>query len=370
MGIPGITHPGQPSSQVAARSATTIAAEQACVSCGYNLQGLDASGRCPECGAPIQRIVLPTSGNTDTLGDAPGSYLTALALGAVLIALSGVAHLLDCLPPTWGMSGWTDSVNAGIVIRSIICAAWSVGVFLVVRPRPAGLPGAEVRRELDDKLREWHTLRLLALGSPVLFLISGALFSAWDFYGGNAWMIAWGCAEVLYLFSLTPVCIYLSRLSSWAPNDELAGVLRSCGVGIGAAGLVYFGVQAVPNGSVFGLLKFLLYTLLLAYPILWIYLFSQLLVFAAMVGWAKVNATSRAERDARLALKRAEAMMRVPAPVPISDAVVNGVGGELLRSDAGSTLPEPAEPSPHHQHFANERVIEPGDGKGYAIEGP
>lgn len=57
----------------------TIEVDTACLHCGYNLRGLRADGRCPECGSPIGRSVL---GNYLRCSDV--SWLQTIARGTTI----------------------------------------------------------------------------------------------------------------------------------------------------------------------------------------------------------------------------------------------------------------------------------------------
>ncbi len=78
----------------------TIEVDTACLHCGYNLRGLRADGRCPECGSPIGRSVL---GNylrcsdvswLQTVGRGTTAKLWAIGLSIVLGFIGGFAGAL------------------------------------------------------------------------------------------------------------------------------------------------------------------------------------------------------------------------------------------------------------------------------------
>jgi hypothetical protein len=65
---------------VALCSPQTISTSVECASCGYVLLGLDANGKCPECGTPIDRSL-----RGDLLQFAKPSWVTRVALGATVL---------------------------------------------------------------------------------------------------------------------------------------------------------------------------------------------------------------------------------------------------------------------------------------------
>ena len=66
--------------------------DAACVTCGYELRGLDADGRCPECGTSIERSL---GGNH--LVYSSFEYLDSLRRGALFIIIAAVAYLVGLI---------------------------------------------------------------------------------------------------------------------------------------------------------------------------------------------------------------------------------------------------------------------------------
>lgn len=79
-----------------------------CVTCGYDLRGLDADGSCPECGTPISnsirsdRLVFANPAFVRRLRSGALTLLLTLVTGAVIVVLSILSGILMILAgPFW-----------------------------------------------------------------------------------------------------------------------------------------------------------------------------------------------------------------------------------------------------------------------------
>lgn len=125
-----------------------VAIDLPCRACGYNLRGLVAEGRCPECGGAV-----PESMGSDLLRFAPARYVQALADGvdwvligvtvqvAALLLVGGIGVALTLM--TGGGSSAADDAAAAAAMVSLFAGfagglALLVGVWLVATPDPAG----------------------------------------------------------------------------------------------------------------------------------------------------------------------------------------------------------------------------------------
>lgn len=111
-----------------------------CRGCGYNLYGLSAEGRCPECGLEVWETVLhtvdpavsrlPKLRNPRAVGNGLFWLVLSLFVAAVTLVARPVARRLDTLDPTGlrDISAWTPpylALVAGVVVLAGLLAAGS-----------------------------------------------------------------------------------------------------------------------------------------------------------------------------------------------------------------------------------------------------
>lgn len=91
------------SATVAPAAAPRLAADTACLHCGYNLRGVAADAACPECGLEV-RISL----RADRLAEAPAHWLRRVRLGVTLLFGAAVAAplLLYFALPIAAVGAW------------------------------------------------------------------------------------------------------------------------------------------------------------------------------------------------------------------------------------------------------------------------
>ncbi len=185
-----------------------------CRRCRYDLRGLPADGRCPECGTPVAVSIAG-----DRLRNADPAWLATLARGTRLI-LAAVAFLLAC-----GIGGAFAVTPAGLPLRLTLGqlagnVAYLVGVWWLTTPDPSG--GGEdrygrsrrlIRATLAVGLAEQaagFALGAVVVPPPVRVLLTAVL-------------VVGAVAEVVgYWATLT----YLERLAQRLPDPHLAGRAR------------------------------------------------------------------------------------------------------------------------------------------------
>ncbi len=128
-----------------------VAAPVHCCGCTYDLRGLSAESRCPECGLDIyitlQRLVDPTAANMPKLADPIGVgnamlWLTICSFTALLLlCVQTVGVWLELVHPrhvgAWGYAAAHDSTLFAATIG--LLAMWSVFKFKPPRKQPAAI---------------------------------------------------------------------------------------------------------------------------------------------------------------------------------------------------------------------------------------
>lgn len=111
-------------------SGRTVVANLGCVQCSYNLRGIRAWGRCPECGFEVAGSRNPGVG----LRRASGPALMAVTAGAawLAIAAAGWVAALGVVPVlAWsgGLAVWLSAVVIDVVMISALARVSSGGLF-------------------------------------------------------------------------------------------------------------------------------------------------------------------------------------------------------------------------------------------------
>ena len=213
----------------AARVPSPTIAGQRCRRCGYDLTGLDRTGKCPECAFPIARSA--TRRNEDQLASAPVEWLRAFQAGATALLLgsvTGVAGLfLWQVSTAWPLGFWR--IGAAI--------SWVVGAWIITAPRAAAVSRSVAPRE------EWRTARALARWPQFAWIA----LAAFDTVAGAFALPAWPVLVIeiallaVALVGVMMLMVQMSRLALWANDDDLARRAVHC-------------VVLAPIGFVLGLL--------------------------------------------------------------------------------------------------------------------
>ena len=249
----------QPNPDTFRRLDAIIAEDTPCRRCGYNVRGLRAGGRCPECGTAL-RVGGRPRGEAE-INTAPIEYLHTLRKGSLLMLLGGpvgTAAFVVAFQVEQLSKGNAFTAPIGLVATSGLLA-WAVGAWLVHSPAPS--PGGTKPRS------SWPTVNRLLAFAPVA--TCGCLFMHVLFGPRLEWLIA---ALIMLLVSLAgflSFCFYASFLCLWAGDDDTAEQFRVSGFvaiiggilfGLAFSGTLVFmianggGVLSIPAAFVTGLL--------------------------------------------------------------------------------------------------------------------
>lgn len=312
MGVKPSKQSGVMQSTALGDGGAVIMEDRACVGCGYNLRGLSATGKCPECGRPAGAF--KASRYDDGISNAPLSWLRSFAFGSNLLLASYIGMVL--------MLGLGIFTNDPLVMygRMAAAVAWGVAVFWVTQPRPP-YPGRNLPPE-----KEWKILRLSTRMTNVGWALAnlyGVLMTAQVVGSGSMQeLMLQILALVGALAGLAGVillCAYCSKLSDWANETDLAHSFRVCctgfvfvviasllgslAMGAGMILLLIFGA-AINLGTFVGI----------------VYLGLKFWDLASMGRWAVVNHLNAVARDVRLREKAEKAMHAERVrPTPNSD---------------------------------------------------
>ena len=128
-----------------------ITTDRECDHCGYNLKGLPIEGKCPECGAPIRRLSLRTSGTmTD---EAPTRFVRKLRMGFAFASAAIVGSL------------FVEIFSLYPLLNIPLSCLWVAGIFIITSKRP-GKGHIRPDKVLDnDRLRRYSPSRATPPGA-------------------------------------------------------------------------------------------------------------------------------------------------------------------------------------------------------------
>lgn len=161
-----------------------VSDELHCRRCGYDLRGLIASGRCPECGMSAWVSVvhtvdpatsrLPSLRNPIAVGTSVLILTTCMLASLVLLAWPSVMTMVESLSPRAARLGWTQVPALTWLAASVLGAAGLWGVWTLAPP-----PGSEPRGAV------WIDLWRIAIGW-VGWLTFGAAMTYVGWFGVDA----------------------------------------------------------------------------------------------------------------------------------------------------------------------------------------
>lgn len=196
---------------------TNVATDRECDHCGYNLKGLPMGSKCPECGTPMRRKSIRTSGTmTD---EAPTRFVRVLRLGFMLASAGIVLSVLAIF-----------AGRASSFIEIMASLLWVAGIFFITQPRPG--KGTIRPDKVLDEPRLRLAIRVLNLAWPLSALIGAALAALKaTTTGGPAFVVGLltvlnALTGIIAWLGMIPTSIYLAELAYWSSNDTLAHRMR------------------------------------------------------------------------------------------------------------------------------------------------
>ncbi len=363
--------------------------DRPCRKCGYNLRGLRAGDRCPECGTAVSESKRKSDRYADNMTDSPMWYLVVVACGSVAMGLALFGSIGLMIAERAASSGWNPlSPLLVAVAGGLIAVAWVAGVWLATMKRPHG------EHTIRDVILDSRTLRWVTRGVQLFLPLAIGLRYAATATGADWAGALAGVATLGWLYGIAPLCVYLGSLADWAGDTNAGGRFRSS-----AWALAVMGTLALVLGLFISMPVQFKLLLTLAAVMCLLGVGAGVLLFVAGVVqltvnsvWAVQNSGEARAREARLAEKRRrqvehdiardrerearairqmEAMDAAAPPAP-EDELPIPIGDNLHRRDergsagaAGSDTPDALyRPRPRGEH-----VIAPAsDGTGYDLE--
>ncbi len=196
-----------------------------CRRCGYPLTGLDAHGRCPECGTPVERSLAG-----DLLRYSDPSYIALLHRGVTVILAALVMYVLIAVGAmvavaTLGSMGRPGAADFVEIMLEVLITGVSLvnlcGWWLLSAPDPA-LVGRDNTASARRVVRVAVVVRagLAAMGAGVQATWTAAvvtpIVSAVSPLEIGAWV-------VMFVASM----IYLRKLATRLPNRQVDGQART-----------------------------------------------------------------------------------------------------------------------------------------------
>jgi hypothetical protein len=201
-----------------------VAVSQPCRICGYDLQGLEAAGACPECAAPVARSIrgdLLRFADPDWVGRlARGLRLTLIgSVGMLAVSISSVGAGVAVGAVGTPAAAIVLAVTAG-VINAALAVVIVVGVWLATGPDRAA--GADERLLSARRVARWGIF-LLVLAAPLQLQMDA--IGAVPGTGNRVELAFFFASTALYILSIVgwlALLVHLRRLTLRVPRPNLA----------------------------------------------------------------------------------------------------------------------------------------------------
>lgn len=333
--------------QAAARMEPIIGEDLPCRGCGYNLKGLVASGKCPECGRPIRKRRKVKQGDC-MMTAAPKAWLNVYSMGMTVAFLAWPAMIGATIVRC--MSGSREVAFFGLVAG----CAWWVGVVIATRPRP------EMPDMVTTPAREWFWRRVLArvlsaaIGVPlgVLLVTSEGATPPSGMSERQLWILG-DLGFLAAAGGFAAFAFYMFELAHWAGDWQASTKWRAAGAGvilstilvvIGRNAELASGITGNLTALAGGALFFVLFLTFVGVPA--VYALWALLQQRESASWAIANHDAAAEKVARdrtkLERERAESLAAGPADIVPHVELPNVADSKKLRYNPKTMVPGPA----------------------------
>lgn len=223
-------HPVEAESKTDPSVAATLIDDVPCAKCDYNLRGLTAVGRCPECGEPIDssirrnRLLFANPKWLATI--ARGQAIIFAAITAIPIAPVVIAMVAGALAPQGNTDGFQFTmVLLMFVSGAVVTGGIAIGVFLSTRREPAFEPPQSL------SVIRWIARVCAAVG--VFGVIASANVSVSltgdgpprsGLVANAGWLKPITLAACL--IGCTVLLLYLRKLAERIPNEKLLRTTR------------------------------------------------------------------------------------------------------------------------------------------------
>jgi len=204
-----------------------VSEDLSCLKCGYNLRGLDFSGRCPECGTPIGRS---TYGNALQFCDP--AWVRQLASGAKWILWGNLYVLFAAFMAHVALMGGLGFRSEGwmVILPGLI---WLVGCWKLTAPDPA--------EEAPGSISARSVTRWTAVASQLVIPMGALAEKRFPQFSSLSWAAWWSGALVAMLSLLH----HVRQLASRIPRKGLSRQLQIIAWGIGIFGILELLAYAV-----------------------------------------------------------------------------------------------------------------------------
>ncbi len=214
-----------------------IAEDLGCLACGYNLRGLQPTGRCPECGIAIGR-----SAYGDLLRFCEPTWVNRLAEGMDWIYRSIILSFFLGLPLgllavllsfLFGRNQDQFVQPAGAMILGLLLV---VGFWRVTEPEPGCIQREE--RVCPRRLVRWTAVAACSVS---------VLDVPFAYYPGLCAGVVELVSSVLLLFNVLAVLTYARQMATRIPDLSLARQTRvvTWGTSVGLLAVVFFRLSCV-----------------------------------------------------------------------------------------------------------------------------